>query len=150
MGPLGIALWLVTPEQKVLLQPKRFEKFGIEIFQPIEAWVGSNERVEDKIKRLIQEELGETFAAQCSFRRFSPIKKNVFPIVGEGMATRYHFLYPITDQQSAIISASGKFRLIGKEDLSKLKALNDRQKDPKENIVLFKENQEILLGILSR
>lgn len=146
---MGIAIWIINQEGKVLLQKERFEKTRIEIFQPIEAWVDSKEMVKDKIRRALEEELGKNFVAKYSFRQLSQIKKISFPIIGVGMATRYHFRYIITEQQSAIIS-SRKFRFIGKEDLPKIKKLSEQQKDPKEDIVLFKENQEILLGILGK
>jgi len=152
LRPLGVAIWFVTLEQKVLLQQKRVGKYGIEIFQPIEAWVGTDERVEDRVKQLPKEEFGEIFVTQYLFGQFSRIKTTRFPILGQGMATRHHFLcpilFPITDQQLSVISSSGKFRLVGKEDLPKIKKLSDRQKDLKEDIVLFKEDCEILLKIL--
>lgn len=150
MRPLGIAIWLITPEKKVLLQQKRLEKSREEItyYQPIEGWVGSNERVEERKRSLIKEEFGEAFVHQYPTRQLTEIRKINFPIIGTGMAIRHHFLGPLTAQQLAIISSFEKFRLVGKKDLPKIKKLSETDKDPKEDIALFKENWEILLDIL--
>ncbi len=146
MRLLGIAIWLVTSDRKVLLQQKNLRNTRIEIFQPIEGWVGSSELTDDRKKSLISEEFGEAFGRQYSIRQLTEIRKVPFLVIGQGMATRHHFLGQITDQQLAVIP-SEKFRLVGKEDLPKIKKLSENNKDPKKDIVLFKQDYEILLGI---
>ena len=148
MRPLGIAIWFVTPNREVLLQQKISEKWGRKIiyYQPIEGWVNPKERVIDKIRSLIREEFGEAFVLRSPTIRLTQIRKINFTILSKGAATRYHFLGQIAYQQLDIDPKS-EIRFVGIEDLPRIKKLGDSNKDLTKNIVLFKEDYEILLEI---
>ncbi|KPJ57459.1 hypothetical protein AMJ49_00820 [Parcubacteria bacterium DG_74_2] len=150
MRALGIAIWLVTPEKKVLLQQKISEKYGRKIiyYQPFKNWVKSNEFVKDAIIQTIREGFGERFADSYRFPQLHGIKRINFGIVGKGTATRYHFIGQATYQQLDFINPEIEVRFVGKEDLSKIKKLDDFNKDSKKDIILFEEDYEILLKIL--
>jgi hypothetical protein len=151
LAPLGIAIWLVTEDNRVLLQkkePKGINKSVENLFQPIEGWVKSGESNLGGCVRLTKEELGEEFANKYPCSQLSQIKETKFPLRSRGEGTRCHFLGRLTPQQLKLITSSEKseIKFVGKEDLSKIKKRGTISED--DDIILFEDDYEILHWLL--
>ena len=130
---LGIAVWLITSDKKVLLQLKNWR--GKTFLEPIKGWVRRDEATNDRIRKQMEEALGCNFAKNFPFFQLSQIAKIEFSIKGKGSGVRYHFFGSITPEKLSLIPIQN-FKLIGKSDLSS------------RDFYLFDEDHRILSEIL--
>jgi len=150
----SIAVWLITEDQKVLLKKtkkRNAQKCGkYNIYQPFKGWLGITESLRGRIHRLMGEEFGKSLTEQYPYGRYyeklSLIREVNFSLP-KGAARCYHFLGRITNEQLLEFVDPEKVRLVGREDLSKIKKLG--MKSENDDIVLFGEDYEILHWLFS-
>lgn len=141
---LGIAIWISFPNGEVLLKQNIYQgkKQNICYYQPIKGWVANRESVKEAIRRLMQENIEVNF--ESLKLHFKEIKREYFSIIGKGLAVRYHFLVQLPFE---INIKTNTVRLIGFQDLPKIKKMSQKRKDLEKDIIVFDEDYQVLLEI---
>jgi len=141
---LAIAIWFVTKEGKVLLKRESSLRWG-EIYSPIEGYARISESILGMVKRNLEEQLGDKLTGRFHLQKID--EKRFFTEKG-GPVLRYHFLCSVLDQQLSFASHSKEFLLVGKEDLPRIKRIDDSTIVPENDIVLHKDPHDVFCKIL--
>ena len=143
-----LILWVLTPDKKVLLilaKKEKMEKYGDNLYQPIQGWQRKGESDFGTLVRLIEEKIGDELAKEF-FRKYrysqklprffkeDLIKNNI------KIATRYHFLWEIPEKPFSLIDKKD-IKFIGIEDLKKIKPIGTSGIG---HVILFKDDYKIL------
>jgi hypothetical protein len=141
----AIALWLMTPSEKVLLKTKHSEKYGLEINQPLKAWQKKNESKQGAIRRLLKEELGGSIPNKLLHFHFSEQVREEPFVVGSKTAIRTHYFCKMSIQP---FTGDLQIIFVGREDWLRLRTIIDPDKNPEKDIILYDFDYEMLSEIL--
>ncbi|KKP32683.1 MAG: hypothetical protein A2312_03845 [Candidatus Staskawiczbacteria bacterium RIFOXYB2_FULL_32_9] len=145
----SVAVWLIIENgknaSKVALQ-KRSEKDGKKvqsfpfICQPtFNGKLEIGESVENAMQREAMEELGKNFKLPNDLGLFDTAKYEFKGI----LAVSYNFYAKISEKDLQTIklhsAAMSELVFVGKDDLSKIKTTEDKNANPKKEIVMFKD-----------
>ena len=130
----------------VLLKTEYSQKYGLKISQPFKTWQKKYESPKGALRRLLQEEIGETFPDTTSHLLCSFIKKEQFPIYrGTTSATRNHYLCELSFQP---FFTKPKITFVKKENFSRIQKMTYPNRSLAGDIVLHEFDYEMLFKIL--
>jgi hypothetical protein len=141
----AVALWLMTPSEKVLLKREYSEKYGLEISQPLKAWQRKYESKQSVIRRLLKEELGGSSPNKSLHFHFSrQVREEPFVVDGR-TSIRSHYFCKLSVQP---FTTNPQIVFVEKEDWLRLRTIIDPNKNPEEDIILYDFDYKILSEIL--
>lgn len=143
----AVALWFVTPDQKVLLQKKYFTKYRMIIHQPPKTSKNDYESKEGAIARLLKKELEKIFPDRSSHLRFSLIKSEPFSTDNRRQVIRHHLRCQLPFQPFVAFPEEDLI-FVDKKDTLIIKKISDNDKDTERNLVMFDFDQQVLFEIL--